>query len=474
MAQLDHILGQVSQTEGLANGLGIVMRFELIRRRLQLGESPLENYALEARLQAVASDTPAIAEAEPPAEELLLASLFAFTRRLIGEEPLPKKRSLTLSDLERAYLWERNRRYPAALEIYDRLLTERDTAPRLKPVIELHRAFCLGMIGELEEARATARELTTVEPGSGVVAVAREMIRFLDLIVATQRRIRDEAEGPFELGRRLYFAMDYTGSTAVFGEFLGRQAGDPRSAEARYYMARSIEELGGIEEAVREYRRAVLLDPEGSWAREANRRLVMIGSFYRNDPELSERATLALQLLGDQEFSRTVEPFRQLAVPEPLPEERAEAGPTGADAAERGEIFVRTSPLQAFVSIDGVPVGPSPVFIPEVPFGEVVLQAVSEPYAGELRLNVDTSAIIPVTIELHIPRGAIRIETVLGSVEVFLDDRLASRTGRLTLEGIEPGSHIVVVRGVDSTGRLVFWENEVDVAPGATTVLRVP
>jgi hypothetical protein len=201
----------------------------------------------------------------------------------------------------------------------------------------------------------------------------------------------------------------------------------------------------------------------------------MIGSFYDDDPKLTEQATLELERLGDEEFTRTVEPYRELVVAaEPLPEQQESGAVAGQSAAELGELFVRTTPLQAAVTVDGVPVGTSPVFIPDLPLGKVVLRAVSEPYVGELTVSVDRTEIIPVTIELRIPSGAIRIDTTLAAIEVFLDDRSVSRGGRKVLEGIEPGRHIVVVRGVDRSGRLVFWENEVTVEPGATTVLQVP
>jgi hypothetical protein len=262
--------------------------------------------------------------------------------------------------------------------------------------------------------------------------------------------------------------MDYAGASTVLRSFLERRTGDPSSAEARYFLARALEELGG--DVVEEYRRVIMLDPDGRWAREANRRLVMIGAFYGGSIEVSDGATRRLSRMGDTAFVDAVEPYRALMEPDPALSTLLQGSPP-VRPSDRGELFVQTTPPGAEVTVNGIEIGKSPLFVTDVPFGRSVVRAVSGPYSGQVAVNVDQPDIVRVVLALAAPTGSIAIETSLNGLEVFVDDVRAAASD---LFAVAPGRRLVIVRAVDEAGRIRFWEKEVEVKAGVTTVVRVP
>lgn len=471
MEDADRLLREASDAEGDRTTLGIVVRFELIRRRLQLGEDRVESYELEAKMQSLLSagslSTPVRRSSHPAARVAQAAFLLA--RALVGRAAAPPAAPAALTALEEAYLWERARRYRQALERYDRLLADEPGLPPLiRERVAVHRAFCLAMAGDYPGARAVCEQLAAAPVPYETAWVAREMQRFIARIQTSQADIDRTRPQPVDVGRDLYLAMDYAGASEVLRLFLARRTGDPRSGEARYFLARSLEELGG--DAVEEYRRVMMLDPDSTWAREANRRLVMIGAFYGGSPEVGEGATRRLARMGDQAFVDAVEPYRGLVAPDPALAGLLSAS-APARAADRGELFVQTTPAGAHVSVNGVEVGTSPVFVTDVPFGRSVVRAVTGSHSGELAVDVYQPDILRVVLTLAAPTGSIAVETSLNGVEVFVDE---ARSVASDLFALIPGRHVVVVRAVDASGRIQYWEREVEVKAGATTVVRVP
>jgi hypothetical protein len=324
------------------------------------------------------------------------------------------------------------------------------------------------MNGDYAGGRAVCRLLAEAPMLDETVWVAGEMQRFITRIETRQTDIEGESLQPVDFGRALYLAMDYSGASTVLRAFLEQRTGDPRSAEARYFLARSLEELGG--DVVEEYRRVMMLDPDGTWAREANRRLVMIGAFYGGSREVSDGASRRLTRMGDSAFVDAVEPYRDLVEPD-----AALSAIVSASAAlaqpDRGELFVETIPLGAHVSVNGVEMGTSPIFVTAIPFGRSIVRASTGSYSGEIAVNIDQPQIIRVLLALAAPTGSIAVETTLNVLDVFVDEVRAAASD---LFAVAPGKRFVEVRSIDASGRVQYWQKEVTVEAGVTTVVRVP
>jgi tetratricopeptide (TPR) repeat protein len=80
-----------------------------------------------------------------------------------------------------------------------------------------------------------------------------------------------------------------------------------RNSKENFVRARSLEELGSINEATGEYIKLIEKKDDKSISIKANRRVLMIGTIYENNKDLTEYAKQNANSLGDKEFVKTVE-----------------------------------------------------------------------------------------------------------------------------------------------------------------------
>jgi tetratricopeptide (TPR) repeat protein len=468
---LDRSLREVSDLDGGGSTIGIVGRLNLIQQRIRFGEDRVESYEQEARLQSMISGG-SIGDATARVEEhprTIAGAVLAFARFVVvgddddGGRPVE---AASLSALEDAYLWERSRRYPKAVEKYERLLAERLAfPPAVRDRIGLHRAFCLAMNGAFDEALSVCTRLAEPPVREETASVALRMAELLRGIRERQGEVARTEIAAVDLGRELYLAMDYRGAREVLMSFIDKRTGDPRSPEAHYFLARTIEELGSS--AIEEYRRVMLLDPDGPWGRDANRRLVMLGAFYGGDKEAGDSAGRRLARLGDTAFAGAVQPYRELVDPDPeLARLVQESAPRGV---ERGELFVVTTPPGAHVIVNGVEFGISPVFVRDLPFGRNLIRAVTGRYTGERVVTVDRTDIVEVSLALSAGMGSIRVEPP------FRISKLdGSPAGEADLQAVAPGRHVVWVEAPGPSATAQSWQKEVEVKAGETALVSVP
>jgi len=105
--------------------------------------------------------------------------------------------------------------------------------------------------------------------------------------------------------------MDYRNAIKNFSFFLQSNIeGDKREAEVRFFKGRSHEELGELEEAVIEYRGTIRIDKTKKWAREANRRILMLGEFYDYKKKMTEEAEKQLAAYQDGNFLSRIDRFK--------------------------------------------------------------------------------------------------------------------------------------------------------------------
>ena len=106
--------------------------------------------------------------------------------------------------------------------------------------------------------------------------------KLLDFIQSMEKRVELErkSRSDFEKAKQFYLLMDYRNSVKYYSVFLQENAASPRKYEALFYKGRSHEELGEGEEAIMTYQRIIRDDKTRQWAKQANRRMLMIGEFY--------------------------------------------------------------------------------------------------------------------------------------------------------------------------------------------------
>jgi tetratricopeptide (TPR) repeat protein len=284
VSELSYLLDDASGAHEVLNNSAMLGRFELLKLRLDQGESRVENYELEARIQALTAPR-ANPGSDPPATTgPLVRSLRGFLNALrfvLGKPAIhPEAEDATLGALEVAYLHERSRNYDQALLAYRDALPRVPLASNLRASVLLHVAFCDSMLNSIAEARTVLAAVITEGLGKEQAVVAWKLLAFLDLLEERRRTTLPGNPTDLDRAKQAYLLVDYSASIDLLTRFIAAYGDGLRLAEAFYYRGRSHEELGELAPAIDDYRAAASHPPSGSWAQEAARRLFLLGTVY--------------------------------------------------------------------------------------------------------------------------------------------------------------------------------------------------
>jgi TonB family protein len=115
-----------------------------------------------------------------------------------------------------------------------------------------------------------------------------------------------------EKAKQSYLLMDFRSAIKNYSVFLEKDPIVQFQAEARFYKGRAHEELGETDEAIMEYRKVMRIDSSKIWARQANRRMLMLGEFYEQQKQVADEAKKQLEAYQDQMFISKVEKYSSL------------------------------------------------------------------------------------------------------------------------------------------------------------------
>jgi len=324
--EINYLLGKVALDEDASNAFSIVAKYELIKRRMELGEESTENYELEARIQALTSGDQFTKRDDGlyKKKQYLIPVRFFLNsvRFLLGKEIISlQEENKIIKVLEIGYFWERNRKYPEAIKIYDDALGMTGLGTGVRAAVLLHKAFCHSMMSEYEKAKEIYERVIYMYPNTEAGMISWKLLDFLESIEEKREQVKSTNLNDFEKAKQYYLVMDYRNSIKYFSIFLQNNEKDKRVAEARYFKGRSHEELGETEVAVEEYRKTIKIDKTKRWAREANRRMLMLGEFYDYQKKMADEAQKQLAAYQDGSFMNKVDRFREMMTESSLREE---------------------------------------------------------------------------------------------------------------------------------------------------------
>lgn len=293
----------------------IISKYELIKRRIESRETDLENYAEEANLMVIlASDT------VPRAETSKLSSkwnptrlILSGVRILLGKEPIDYTvNKVTLNKLEQAYVHERNRQYKNAILIYDEILNSTELTPKTSASILMHKAFCLSFLSNYESSAELYLNVAQNYSDSPEGILSGKLYNFIKSIQKQNIEISQEKKSSHIIGKQLYSHMDYKGAIKQLDAYL-KTENPVQKNSAHFYKGRAHEEIGEYPNAVNEYSSLIDLGEGNPWAQKANRRLVMLGSFYEQKNSTISEAKKRLVKQGDTTFIKSIETIQKLA-----------------------------------------------------------------------------------------------------------------------------------------------------------------
>jgi hypothetical protein len=318
-SELNYLLEDASGAQEILDNSSILGRFELLKRRLEHGEGRVESYALEARIQALTAPRRPRASDSPAAIAPLVRPLRAFLnglRFVLGKPPIhPEAEDATLGALEVAYLGERSRSYRLALQEYRRVLPAIPLGTELRATALLHVAFCESMLNATGSARVILTDVISENPGRDQSRIAWKLLGFLDLLDEKRSAALPGAPTDLDRARRAYLLVDYSTSIDLLTGFIMRHANDPRLGEAYYFRGRSHEELGELVPAIDDYRAVVSRPTAGSWTREAQRRLFLLGTVYGQGEKVARDSLGSGAASPGREFLAAVTPYARIIDP---------------------------------------------------------------------------------------------------------------------------------------------------------------
>lgn len=314
--EIRYLLGTIASTDNVSNTFGIVAKYELIKRRMQLGDENLTNYEFEAKMQALTSGK-VVDEQEVSTTRKIYRIPVRFVlnaiRTMLGKPVInPREEDKIFSVLEIGYFWERNRKYTEALKIYDEVLSTAQLAPEIRAAVLVHKAFCYSMLSRYDQSKKIYEQVINLFPNTEAGILSWKLLDFINSMEKERENVQKTRLSGMEKAKQFYLLMDFRNAIRNYSVFLTEDQKPEVAAEARFYKGRSHEELGEVEEAMMEYRAVIKKDVSKVWARQANRRMLMLGEFYEQQKTVADEAKRQLEAYQDQMFIQNVEKYSSM------------------------------------------------------------------------------------------------------------------------------------------------------------------
>ena len=338
--EIRYLLGTIAETDHVSNTFGIVAKYELIKRRMELGEENLTNYEFEAKMQALTSGD-IVEENKNSVKKIYripVQLLLNGIRTVLGKPLIkPKEEDKIFSILEIGYLWERNRKYAEALKIYDEVLSTAQLQIEIRAAVLVHKAFCYSMLSRYDQSKNIYEQVINLYPNTEAGILSWKLLDFITSMEKERASVQKRRLTGMKKAKQFYLLMDFRNAIKNYSMFLTVDQKPSVAAEARFFKGRSHEELGEVEEAMMEYRAVIKRDQTKKWARQANRRMLMLGEFYEQKQTIAKEAKKQLEAYQDQMFIKNVEKYASLVSRTSLKKELTKNRPADGDVARMND-----------------------------------------------------------------------------------------------------------------------------------------
>jgi len=315
LRELQTDLGSLNRTNSKRDFLSMVAKYKLQKRLYEEKINDDEFGLEELKINSIVGMKEKTGSEVAERYTNILPPVFFFInaiRFVMGEKPLsPASHDPAAAYLDIAYYYERNKQYKKALEVY-RIATGLIPHGNKKiPVIQLHRGFCLSIIGDYENAREKYSDVIRENRDEEITKTARILLSFLNEIRAEVNRIKNSSAGPGEKGEKLFKLMAYGEAVKLLDQ---AKPGNRREADKnRYYKARSLEESGEAKKSVEIYQDIIKNNPRSDYAKASNRRILTMSAADQNNNELRRLADRNNKTIRDPRYSDFVKSIDELS-----------------------------------------------------------------------------------------------------------------------------------------------------------------
>ncbi|MBP7283547.1 MAG: hypothetical protein KBA66_18320 [Leptospiraceae bacterium] len=247
------------------------------------------------------------------------------------------------------FYMERTRKFATAVKKYEEL--EKSLSNQESDeygFIMLHSGFCIAMTGDTQGAIKKLRKTEDLFVGTHFADNARILI---NVLLEGDRKIQDINSGTkteTEKAALLYETGQYKETLSQLEKI------ENRSNDQNYMRARSLEELGQTNKAIAEYLSLIekkQVDKEV--AVKANRRLLLIGSIYEKNKDLTDYSKSNAQKLGDTDIVKKVDEGSAMILNSQIVEKLTKEDPSvAADPETAKEIAELKEELKSIIIKD--------------------------------------------------------------------------------------------------------------------------
>ena len=192
---------------------------------------------------------------------------------------------------------ERIRRLSIASEKYgiilDRLGNQKGESTAF---VLLHNAYCLADLGERKEAIVLLKRVGIDFPNTHYSRTASQLLKIVTGREKIAHKIKSQNQNELQVAQTLYKAGIYVDSCQYYEKQIVALGGLDN-----YYFAYCSEDIGNVKRAIKLYKEFIQdSSSQGSnLARQANRRLLLLGKFYKGGQEAVETANKNASRLQD-------------------------------------------------------------------------------------------------------------------------------------------------------------------------------
>ena len=308
--ELQFRLNALAVRERTVDAADLLLRLEAEQRQNVLSKSrrALPHEELENLAAFKEQVQPEFTADQASLPERLVRRSITWLQRVAGIDPPSYVYSANGVDLlTLAYNLERRRYFAEALVTFKKVIG-REQGALVEDFARMHAGYCLFFLGEYRLARsewATTKQSELPHNRQ----LAGRLLQWLDRFeaglskAAALKSARRRAES-------LYSILAYKESLEALLEITEHER-EP----AYYYLRGRVQEApGNYQAAADDYANTLARDKTGDVAALANRRLLLMGTFYRNDTRLADAASKRAAALGDTDFLTTLSRFRQPAM----------------------------------------------------------------------------------------------------------------------------------------------------------------
>ncbi|HPJ33913.1 MAG TPA: tetratricopeptide repeat protein [Spirochaetota bacterium] len=353
MREMKFFLHESNRTDNSIDHIGLVMKYRLHRDIYENRITTEEMNLIEVRVNAILSGM----ELEKKTLDgryryasVPVIHVINFIRYLIGMPRLRRGRiSDESGDIDIAYYYERNKLYHRAIEEYNRILEGGVEDRTLKAGILLHLGYCYSILGDFADAKKFYMSVIKDYGDINVAVTAALLLRYIEGFRSEIEKVvkyRDSVEK----GEKLYKLIAYRESLEVLNR-VERSVSAGEKSKIKYFKGRTLEELGDADKAVDIYQEIVMDDTKSPYARDANRRIFIMGGLAAGGEKIRNLARKNNRLLDDSLFEKLVDENIKFSswnrdetenrLKEILPDEQGEQKAAGTVREKKVEMMIR-------------------------------------------------------------------------------------------------------------------------------------